>query len=128
MKPTLEQKGDAMPPGKLWGTRTKYIHSVGVVGKVSFKSTGDHPYSGVFKGADQGLVRFSSAVAPSASQALAPGLGLKFLRDGTDSASMVAMYSVDGQPGNWNFFANDFTNHVADGTSAATKALSAKFA
>ena len=28
--------------------------------------------------------------------ALAPGMGLKFLRDGMDSASLVAMYSVDG--------------------------------
>ena len=34
MDPTFTQKGDAMPPGDIYGTRTKYIHSVGVVGKV----------------------------------------------------------------------------------------------
>lgn len=44
------------------------------------------------------------------------------------SADLVAMWSVNGQPGNWNFFANDFTNHITAGTSTATKALSAKFA
>ena len=41
----------------------------------------------------------------------APGMGLKFLRDGMDSANLVAMYSVDGQE-SWNFFKNDFSNHI----------------
>jgi len=55
-------------------------------------------------------------------------MGLKFLRDGVDSSNLVAMFSVEGQPGNWNFFANDFTNHIDEATGAATMALSAKFA
>lgn len=55
----------------------------------------------------------SSAAAPSKSQPLAPGFGLKFMRNGQDSANVVAMYGVDGQKDNWDFFANDFTTHIA---------------
>jgi len=128
MNPTFDTKGDTMPHNFL-GTRTKYIHSVGTVGKVKLVSSGHHPFTGVFKGATQGLVRFSSAAAPAVgSQPLAPGLGLKFLRDGMDSANLVAMYSVNGQPGDWNFFANDFTDHIGAASSTALKALAAKFA
>lgn len=118
-----------MPNGVLWGTRTKYIHSVGAVGKVKFVSEGnDDDYTGIFKGAEHGLIRLSSAAQPSASQPLAPGFGLKFLRDGVDSANIVAMYGVEGQPNNWNFFANEFNNHISDATSTKLKLLSAKFA
>lgn len=59
---------------------------------------------------------------------MAPGLGLKFLRDGVDSANLVAMYSVDGQPDDWNFFANDWSNWISTPSGSATKALAAKFA
>lgn len=38
-------------------------------------------------------------------------MGLKFLRDGVDSANLVAMFSVDGQP-SWNFFENDWTTII----------------
>lgn len=53
-------------------------------------------------------------------------MALKFLRDGIDSASLVAMYSVDGQD-SWNFFANDFTNHIPAISSIALLPLAAKF-
>jgi hypothetical protein len=46
-------------------------------------------------------------------------MGLKFLRDGVDSANLVAMYSVDGQD-TFNFFANDFKNHITAATTVAT--------
>jgi hypothetical protein len=108
-------------------TRTKYIHSVGVVGKVKFVSSGAHPFTGVWEGAQHGLVRLSSAAEPSSSQPLAPGLGLKFLRDGVDSADLVAMYSVAGTPGDWNFFEKDFSNHIGPATGAALKAVAVKF-
>jgi len=39
-------------------------------------------------------------------------MGLKFLRSGMDSANLVSMFSVHGQPGDWNFFSNDFSTHV----------------
>ena len=42
-------------------------------------------------------VRFSLALEPnSASRNTVPGMGLKFLRDGRDSANLVAMYSGRG--------------------------------
>lgn len=132
MEPTFKAPGDIMPKNSVWpfSTRTKYIHSVGVHGKVKFVSTGDHPYTGVFEGADYGIVRLSSAAKPTTdgSQPLAPGMGLKFLRDGVSSANLVAMYSVEGTPNDWNFFSKDFFNHITAAKSAALKVLSAKFA
>jgi len=70
----------------------------------------------MFKGADAGFARFSVAkpvftgTLPAAN--LAPGMGVKLLRDGADSANFVSMFSVDGQP-DLNFFANNFKNHIA---------------
>jgi hypothetical protein len=68
MDPSFAQPGDQMPT-EYFGlrTRTKYIHSVGVVGKVKFISSGSHPFTGVWTGAQHGLVRLSSAAEPSAS-------------------------------------------------------------
>lgn len=129
MEPTFTGKGDSMPNGMLYGERTKYIHSVGTVGKVKFVPVSGQPYSGIFKGANYGLVRFSSAALPSSSQPLAPGLGLKFLRDGTDSANLVSMWSVEGQPGDWNFFSNDFFTHISapPASNTALYAVGKKF-
>jgi hypothetical protein len=116
MEPTFTGKGDAMPNGNIFGQRRKYIHSVGTTGKVKFvpaRHKGNHTkYTGIFKGAEYGIARFSSAAAPSESQPLAPGLGLKFLRDGIDSANLVSMFGVAGQPGDWDFFSNDFFTHI----------------
>lgn len=51
MNPTFDTAGDLMPSG-VFGKRTKYIHSVGVVGKVAFKANEASTYSGIFKGAE----------------------------------------------------------------------------
>jgi len=57
-------------------------------------------------------VRASLAKAPSKKKKeTAPGIGLKFVRDGVDSANLVSMYKTQGQP-TWNFFANDFSNNI----------------
>lgn len=80
--------------------------------QVEWKDLGGHSYSGIFKGATNGYVRLSLAKEPVTTvQETAPGMGLKFLRDGIDSANLVAMYSVNGQD-SWNFFKNDFTTHI----------------
>lgn len=39
---------------------------------------------------------------------------------------MVAMFSVDGQR-SWNFFKNDFTNHIPAAENTAQKILAKKF-
>lgn len=54
----------------------------------------------------------SSAADPNLQ--FVPGFGLKFLRDTISSANLVAMYSVDGTPDNWNFFGTTFCNHIAE--------------
>jgi len=123
MKRSFDTPGDLMPKN-----RKKYIHSVGATARVKFVKNGDLDYTGIFEGADAGLIRLSSAAKPSKSQPLAPGMGLKFLRDNVDSANLVSMFSVDGQPGNWNFFANDFVNHIPEPKGLAVKVLGAKFA
>ena len=53
---------------------------------------------------------------------------LKFLRDGRPASDVVALYSVDGTPDDWNFFSKDLRNHIEAPTGAALKVLAAKFA
>eukprot|EP00927_Polykrikos_kofoidii_P025441 TRINITY_DN22844_c0_g1_i1.p1 TRINITY_DN22844_c0_g1~~TRINITY_DN22844_c0_g1_i1.p1 ORF type:complete len:410 (-),score=49.83 TRINITY_DN22844_c0_g1_i1:138-1367(-) len=107
-------------------SRKKYIHSVGMVGGISFVSVGGHPYTGVFEGAQHGLIRLSSAAKPGGS--FTPGAAFKFFRDGRRSANFVAMPSLDGQPcSNSNFFANDFKTHISATNNFGLKLIAAKF-
>ncbi len=116
-----------MPKGSIYGTRDKYIHTQGAIASVKLTNTGSHPFTGVFEGADHGVVRLSFAAKPDPkTKNTAPGMGLKFLRDGIDSASLVAMFSVDGQD-SWNFFANDFSNHIPTSTSLSLAPVALKF-
>ena len=110
MAPVFTATGDTLVDG-----RTKYIHRVGVVGRVQFVpvSDGMRKYTGCFDGVRYGLIRFSSATEPTKNVPLTPELGLKFLRDGRDSANLVSMHSLEGQPGNWNFFAHSFTTTLS---------------
>jgi len=122
----MHQVGDELPKAT-FGYRQKLIHTQGAVAQVKLEQSGEHPFTGVFAGADTGVIRMSAAAKPDpSSQPLAPGIGLKFLRDGVDSASLVSMYSVDGQP-SWNFFANDFTNHIPAAESASLIPVAVKF-
>ena len=110
------------------GCRPKTIHANGTVAKISWTSTGDHPYTGMFKGSDTGFARLSIAKpVDTKTPNLAPGMGVKLLRDGMDSANFVCMFSVDGQD-DLNFFANDFVNHIPDPHSIALLPLEARFA
>jgi len=120
METTLHWVGDTFEDG-FFGPRKKLIHSVGSVAQVKFVPVPNNEgYTGIFEGADYGLIRLSLAKKPDTSKTsakeaynnFAPGFGLKFLRDNQPSASMVAMFSVEGQD-SWNFFKNDFSNHIA---------------
>lgn len=55
-------------------------------------------------------------------------MGLKFLRDGMDSANLVSMWSVEGQKDDWNFFSNEFFTHIGPAESNALKLVAKKFA
>jgi len=117
--------------------RIKYIHSVGVTGGIKFVRTGDHGYAGLFQGAEYGLVRFSSAAKPGigaiipgmpGSGGVIPGMGIKFFRDGRESANFVAMYSLDGQKcTDKNFFAHDWSNHIGATKNFGLKLAASKF-
>jgi len=107
--------------------RKKYIHSVGVVAPFKFVRTGGS-YTGIFEGADYGLIRFSSAVQPSSSGGFTPGAGIKFFRDGIPSANFVAMPTLDAQScSEPNFFAKTFTNHPGGGSGFQLELLAKKF-
>ena len=114
--------------------RKKYIHTVGRIAKAQFVSTGDHPYTGVFRGTSELLIRLSCAKEPDTKKTtavdaydnFAPGMALKFLRNGSSSANIVAMFSTNGQ-NSWNFFKNDFSNHVPSSQGATLKALGLVF-
>ena len=115
MDEVFSSKGDEFPC--YWnGCRNKDIHSVGTVAKVKFNSNGAGAgkFTGIFsESADHGLIRLSVAAGEPnpKSKNLKPGMGLKFLRDGVDSANLVAMFSVDGQP-SFNFFENDWNTII----------------
>ena len=114
MDPVFDTVGDAMSK-KLFRHRKKFIHSVGPVAKVKFIAESGSSYDGIFQGADYGIIRFSSAAKPSENGIpLSPGFGLKFLRDGIDSANLVAAaFSENGESQDWNFFSNSFSNWVS---------------
>ena len=86
-----------------------------MVGKIKFKANPDNKlYTGVFQGADHGIIRLSTATPTlPVNKQMTPGMGVKFLRDGIDSANLVGMYSVDGQ-NSYNFFEHEWANHVPD--------------
>jgi len=126
MCPTVRAQGDELPlqEGILFhGYRRKYGHTVGTVAQVQWQDLGGHTYTGLFQGAYQGIARLSLAFKPDTTKLnTTPGMGLKFLRDGMDSANLVAMYSIDGQE-SWNFFKNDFSNHIPTGGPAVLPIL-----
>eukprot|EP00743_Colponemidia_sp_Colp-15_P000178 GILK01000205.1.p1 GENE.GILK01000205.1~~GILK01000205.1.p1 ORF type:complete len:358 (+),score=57.11 GILK01000205.1:41-1075(+) len=101
---------DEMP-----GSHKKLIHSVGAIAKARFNwnAKTQSKYTGLFKSAEFGLIRCSSAAAPSSNH-LAPGISVKFFRKGVHSGNFVAMFDTD--PANHpsaNFFDKFMANHVA---------------
>jgi len=120
VKTSFDDNMDVMVPN-----RVKYIHSVGLVAKVKFVPVFGHQYTGVFQGADYGLLRLSTA-QPISSSNITPGFGLKFLRDGVQSANVVAMPSLDGQ-NDFNIWKFNYTNHVKMSGNFALNVAAKKF-
>ncbi len=90
----------------------KYLHERGVMAKVKFESTGDHDYTGIFQGSECSLLRLSLTFKPTKSRDVAPGLAFKVLRDGHESANLSALYQLEGQEKDYNFFAHPLSNIV----------------
>lgn len=82
----------------------------------------------MFKGADAGFARLSVALpVDTETPNMTPGMGVKLLRDGHDSANFVCMFSVDGQD-SLDWFANDFVNHIPAIKDFRKKPIEARFA
>lgn len=89
----------------------KAIHAHGSVAKVKFIPTPDTPFTGLFKGAEHGLLRLSVTGDPR-DRGFAPGLALKLFVDGHPSENVSALVSLTGQGQNYNFFAHELSNIV----------------
>lgn len=114
----VEYVGDVAPVG-----HSKPIHPHGVMAKIAFNSTGGHPYTGVFKGNECGLLRLSVTGDP-ADRGFAPGFAWKTLIDGKPSENISALYTLSGQDTNHNFFANELSNYVSlEGNSTLGSSL-----
>jgi len=121
---TFDWIGDDMPEGRL-----KIVHTRGTVTRINYESVGDHPYTGIFKGAQHGIMRISEVnrTVPDVVRT-SPGFGVKFLRDGYTSANGLAMFSFAGQP-SFNFLANSWTTHLAEPQNTCGRmTVSSKFA
>jgi len=119
MSATFDDVQDTLPSG-----RPKLIHPRGALAPVTFTITGDSKgHTGLFAtGGDSCVARLSLAANPT-SIGFTPGMAIKCYRDGQASGNIIAMYSLDGQKTNWNFFANEFSNIITDPTSIALKAV-----
>lgn len=107
MNLSFDHVSDTMPPG-----RTKMTHPRGVTFKIAYKPVEGHSYTGVFKGAKHGIMRISETVRTFPEKgSTSPGFGIKFLRDGMDSANGVTMFSFDGQP-SFNYFKSRWSTHL----------------
>jgi hypothetical protein len=113
---------DIMPDG-----RKKLIHTVGAIAKAKIVWTGSTKYTGLFRAANNVLVRASTAQEPTAD-GITVALAIKALRDGIPSGNIIGMYELDGQP-SLNFFEHNLCTHLADRPTLPLKlkALGLKF-
>lgn len=106
LKQKMDWLSDETPPK--W---RKAIHAHGSVAKIKFIPTPNTPFTGLFQGADYGLLRLSLLGDPT-RRGFAPGLAIKWLVGGKPSANFSALVSLAGQGKNSNFFAHEFSNIV----------------
>ena len=111
VKPKARKATDFAPKG--W---VKYLHKRGITAKVKITpfDKENTQYTGIFSGAECGLLRLSVTYKPDIEEGepVAPGLALKVLRDNTYSANVSALYTLEGQKNDYNFFRNSLSNIV----------------
>jgi len=93
----------------------KYLHRRGAIAKVKIVPRDGQKYTGIFQGADSAFLRLSLTYKVTGSRPVAPGLALKVLRDGTYSANISALVSLNGQEKDHNFFQHPMSNIVPIG-------------
>ena len=75
----------------------RFFHFSGIVAKVKFESTQDHSFTGIFEGAEHGVLRFSPLAPMMKDDYLTKyfigsfifSFGLKFFRDGIHSSNFL---------------------------------------
>jgi hypothetical protein len=117
LSPTFDHAGDEVPNG-----RVKILHANGVVGKIYFKPASGHPFTGVYQSGGIGLVRLSMT-APASDTSFIPGMAIKILVLNHPSVNLHVMNRLEGQEGNWNFFAKDFSNQIEHPQTWTLKAI-----
>ena len=97
------------------------IRSVGVHTKVEFVAHPESPYTGIFRGAQHGIMRISEmTMTVPHKEKTNPGHGVKFYRDGMSSANWNAMFSLDGQK-SFNYFKNRWTTVAREPSNLCTR-------
>jgi hypothetical protein len=121
MSITVERESDFFPEG-----RKKVIHTYGAVCPVKFVASHNHDFTGIFAGAEHGIIRLSLAKKPDGDK-ITPGAAIKFLLDGVPSVNFMAMASLEGQSGS-DFFKCDFSNFVEKSENLILRIVSNAFA
>jgi hypothetical protein len=98
----------------------KYLHARGALAKVKIVPV-PNKYSGIFQGAECALLRLSLTYKTKGNKPVAPGLALKVLRDGTYSANVSALVSLNGQEKDFNFFKYPMSNIIPVGSGVGQK-------
>eukprot|EP00928_Gymnodinium_smaydae_P061022 TRINITY_DN4507_c0_g1_i1.p1 TRINITY_DN4507_c0_g1~~TRINITY_DN4507_c0_g1_i1.p1 ORF type:complete len:478 (+),score=45.03 TRINITY_DN4507_c0_g1_i1:81-1436(+) len=110
MRTTFDNHRDVNPPG-----RVKVIHAQGVHCKFDFVVSSGSPFTGLLgPGTHKGLIRLGNALSIDNVKGLDPsfpGIAVKFLRSGVQSANFVAL-RASGSGGSFNFFDSPLSNHV----------------
>ncbi|MFZ5756693.1 MAG: peroxidase family protein [Pseudomonadota bacterium] len=102
----VQDRTDVAPPGY-----EKPLHPYGAMAKASFVPVANNGYTGLFSGAQCGLLRLSVTGDP-ADRGFAPGLAWKAFVNGKPSENVSALYTLTGQGSNHNFFANELSQYV----------------
>lgn len=121
LRPTFDYSSDELPEG-----RVKIIHANGSVGKVAFIPTANHPFTGIYQSGAIGVARLSLATPPSDDNYI-PGMAIKLLVSQHASLNLQVMNLLEGQQGNWNYFAKEFSNQIPHPTSWTLKAIEKVF-
>ena len=88
----------------------KRVYPRGVTMLAEFIPTADTPYTGMFKGSKNAVMRIAEfTITTPELPKTAPGAEIKFLRDGMSSGNMRTAFAFDGQP-SFNYFKNRYSN------------------
>lgn len=107
MNVTFDFIGDEMPPN-----RVKVLHATGVVGLFEFVSSGNHPFTGSFKGTDHGIFRISEVGTVAEDRTPSGSAAFKYLRDGVDAGNHMTVHSGKGHPDTYNFLKLPYHTHI----------------